>query len=109
MLLSESWFVPVLEQHLCAWEYCVFVEGLEPQVERMFSLHLQIRHVWLIKKHLYPGYFVFIQCSLKFKKKKKKHFSFWLRWVFIAALGLSLVAVRRLLIVAASLVAEHRL
>ena len=43
---------------------------------------------------------------------------FWLRWVFIAARGLSLVAasggllflvVRRLLIAMASLVAEHRL
>ena len=34
---------------------------------------------------------------------------FWLRWVFIAACGPSLVAVHRLLIVAASLVAELRL
>ena len=34
---------------------------------------------------------------------------FWLRWVFIAACGLSLVAVSGLLIVVASLVAEHRL
>ena len=43
---------------------------------------------------------------------------FWLRWVFVAAHGLSLVAasrgyssvaVRRLLIAVASLVAEHRL
>ena len=33
----------------------------------------------------------------------------WLRWVFIAARGLSLVAVSGLLIVVASLVAEHRL
>ena len=32
-----------------------------------------------------------------------------LRWVFIAALGLSLVVARGLLIVLASLVAEHRL
>ena len=34
---------------------------------------------------------------------------FWLHWVFIEALGLSLVAVCRLLISAASLVAKHRL
>ena len=46
-------------------------------------------------------------------------FSFWLHWVFVAARGLSLVAhgerellfvmVRRLLIMVASLLAEHRL
>ena len=32
---------------------------------------------------------------------------FWLRWVFVAARGLSLVEVRGLLIAAASLLAEH--
>ena len=45
-------------------------------------------------------------------------FCFWLRWIFVAVPGLSLVAVsggysfivvHRLLIVVASLVAEHRL
>ena len=36
-------------------------------------------------------------------------FYFWLRWVFVAACGLFLVAVHRLLIVVASLIAEHRL
>ena len=34
---------------------------------------------------------------------------FWLRWVFVAACGLSLVAVCGLLIVAVSLAVEHRL
>ena len=34
---------------------------------------------------------------------------FWLCWVFIAVLGLSLVVVLWLIIVVASLVAEHRL
>ena len=34
---------------------------------------------------------------------------FWLRWVFVAAQGLLLVAVHGLLIAVASLVAEHRL
>ena len=34
---------------------------------------------------------------------------YWLCWVFIVACGLSLVAARRLLIVVASVVAEHRL
>ena len=34
---------------------------------------------------------------------------FWLRWVFVAAHGLSLVAVRRLLVAVVSLVAEHGL
>ena len=34
---------------------------------------------------------------------------FWLCWVFVAACGLSLVAVSSLLIAVASLVAEHRL
>ena len=36
-------------------------------------------------------------------------FIFWLRWVFVAVRGLSLVAVHGLLIVVASLVEEHRL
>ena len=36
-------------------------------------------------------------------------FYFWLRWIFVAARGLSLVAVRGLLIAVASLVAEHGL
>ena len=51
-----------------------------------------------------PGFlFCFVFC-----------FVFWLRWVFVAARGLSLVAVsviavRGLLIAVASLVAEHRL
>ena len=36
-------------------------------------------------------------------------FNFWLRWVFVAVRGLSLVVVRGLLIAVASLVAEHRL
>ena len=39
-------------------------------------------------------------------KKKKNHF--WLRWVFVAALEVSPVAVLRLLLVVASLV-DHRL
>ena len=34
---------------------------------------------------------------------------FWLRWVFVAAHGLSLVAVSGLLIAVASLVVEHGL
>ena len=34
---------------------------------------------------------------------------FWLRWVFVVAEGLSLVAVRGLLLVVSSLVMEHRL
>ena len=34
---------------------------------------------------------------------------FWLRWVFVAAHRLSLVAVCRFLIVVAAFVAEHRL
>ena len=34
---------------------------------------------------------------------------FWLRWVFVAACSLFLVAASRLLIVVASLVAEHGL
>ena len=33
----------------------------------------------------------------------------WLRWVFVAVCGLSLVAARRLLIAVASLVVEHGL
>ena len=37
------------------------------------------------------------------------YFMYWLCWVFIVACGLSLVAARRLLIVVASVVAEHRL
>ena len=40
--------------------------------------------------------------------KKNIYFYFWLCWVFVALLGLSLVAVNGLLIVVASLVAEHR-
>ena len=36
------------------------------------------------------------------------YLSFWLCWVFVAARGLSLVAVSGLLIVVASLVVEHR-
>ena len=36
-------------------------------------------------------------------------FYVWLHWVFVAARGLYLVAVRGLLIVVASLVAEHGL
>ena len=38
-----------------------------------------------------------------------KFIYFWLYWVFVAASGLSLVAVSGLLIVVASLVAEHGL
>ena len=38
----------------------------------------------------------------------KTLFYFWLRWVFLAAPGLSLVAVRGLLIVVASLVVEQK-
>ena len=34
---------------------------------------------------------------------------FWLRWIFLAACGPSLVAASRLLVVVASLVAEHGL
>ena len=41
--------------------------------------------------------------------KKLFIYLFWLCWVFAAALGYSLVAVCRLLIVVSSLVAEHRL
>ena len=36
-------------------------------------------------------------------------FYFWLRWVFVAARGLSLVVVSGLLIAVAPLVVEHRL
>ena len=35
--------------------------------------------------------------------------NFWLRWVFVAARGLSLVVAHGLLIAVASLVVEHRL
>ena len=44
-----------------------------------------------------------------FLKLKKNWLFFWLYCVFIAAHGLSLFVVGRLLIVAASLVVEHRL
>ena len=40
---------------------------------------------------------------------KKNLIYFWLHWVFIAIVGLSLVVVSRLLTVVASLAAEHRL
>ena len=39
----------------------------------------------------------------------KKFFIYWLSWVFIAACGLSLVAVHGILTAVASLVTEHRL
>ena len=42
-------------------------------------------------------------------KQALDFFFLWLRWVFVAAHGLSLVAVRGLLIAVASLVAEHGL
>ena len=46
---------PALEQHFCALEHCVLVRGLAPQVERIFRLHLQILHVWLIRTILIQG------------------------------------------------------
>ena len=51
------------------------------------------------------NYFIFINSFYLF-------IYFWLRWIFVAALRLSVVvasAVRGLLIVVASLVAEHEL
>ena len=58
-----------------------------------------------------PAVFLFL---LRFLKKIYLfyfilYFVFWLCWVFIAAHGLSLVEVRRLLIVVASLAGEHEL
>ena len=46
--------------------------------------------------------------DLNLLKKKIIYFYFWPCWVFVALLTLSLVAVNGLLIVVASLVAEHR-
>ena len=53
---------------------------------------------------------IFYFCSFCFVFSFKFYlFIFWLRWVFVAARGLSLVAVSGLLIEVASLVAEHGL
>ena len=55
---------------------------------------------------------IYISESVKQGKKNDFNFLFiylWPHWVFIAARGLSLAVVPRLLITVASLVAEHKL
>ena len=83
----------------------VVLEALNELLHVKHLEHFQVRGKWNINiSYCYWTNFATFKNSWF-----PYYYFFWLRWVFVAVCGLSLVEVRGLLIVVSTLVAEHGL